>query len=228
MTVEAAGAAVAVVVAIVVVAIRLRGVVPPRRGVGAMAGRSSRRPPVRWRRTAYDPRPDEVADWCELVARTLRSGSSLSGAIAAGAEVDSTMAPIAATVIRQASRGEPLAVSLDAVRVDPSSAARLGIAVLRSCARFGGPTAAPLERAAATLRARDAVAAEQRAHSAQARLSARVLTLIPIALLALLATTDGTVRAAIVTPAGATVVILGAALNCLGLMWMRRIIGRPR
>ena len=61
--------------------------------------------------------------------------------------------------------------------------AGLAFTVLRSCARFGGPAAAPLERAAATLRARDAVAAEQQAQSAQARLSARVLTLVPIALL---------------------------------------------
>jgi tight adherence protein B len=228
MTVDAAGAAVAAVVAVVVVAIRLRSIVPPGRGVGAMPGGGQRRLAVRWRRRPSDPRADEVADWCELVARALRSGSSLSRAIAAGAAVDSAMAPIAATVMRQAGRGEPLVVALDAVGVDPSSAAGLAVAVLRSCARFGGPAAAPLQRAAATLRARDAVLAEQRAHSAQARLSARVLTLIPIALLALLATTDATVRAAIATPAGATVVVLGAALNGVGSLWMRRIIGQPR
>jgi tight adherence protein B len=228
MTADSVGAAAAAVVAVVVVAFRLRTVVPPVRGVGATSTARARRPAVRWRRTPVEPRPDEVADWCELVARALRSGSSLSASIAAGATVDSAMGPIAAIVTRQAARGEPLVVALDAVDVDPSSAAGLGIAVLRSCARFGGPAAAPLERAAATLRAREAVLAEQRAHSAQARLSARVLTLIPIALLALLATTDGTVREAIVTPTGASVVMLGAALNGLGSLWMRHIIGRPR
>ena len=138
------------------------------------------------------------------------------------------MAPIAATVIRQVGRGESLVAALDTAGIDPSSASGLTVAVLRSCARFGGPAAAPLERAAATLRTREAVLAEQRAHSAQARLSARVLTLIPIALLALLAATDGTVRTAVVTPAGAAVVALGAVLNGLGSLWMRRIIGRPR
>jgi tight adherence protein B len=228
MTVDSVGAAAAAVLTVVVVAFRLRSVVPPGRDVGATSAARPRRQVVRWRRAPADPRPDEVADWCELVARALRSGTSLSGSIAAGAAVDSAMAPMAATVMRQAARGEPLVVALDAVRVDPSSAAGLGIAVLRSCARFGGPAAAPLERAAATLRAREAVLAEQRAHSAQARLSARVLTLIPVALLALLATTDAKVRAAILTPAGATVVVLGAALNGLGSLWMRRIIGRPR
>ena len=100
--------------------------------------------------------------------------------------------------------------------------------MLRSCAHFGGPAAAPLERAAATLRAREAVAAEQQAQSAQARLSARVLTLVPIALLVMLAATDHKVRSAITTPAGIAVVTLGALLNTAGALWMRHIIGRPR
>jgi tight adherence protein B len=100
--------------------------------------------------------------------------------------------------------------------------------VLRSCSRFGGPAATPLERAAATLRARAAVAAEQQAQSAQAQLSARVLTFVPIALLTLLAVTDGKVRAAIGTPAGLAVVVLGGLLNLAGALWMRRIIGRPK
>jgi tight adherence protein B len=228
MTIHAFGAAVATALAVVVVAFRLRIVVTPGRDVGAVSGGRLRRPAIRWWPAKGDPRPDEVADWCELVARALRSGSSLSAAIAAGAAADSAMAPIVGTVLRQVGRGESLAGALDTAGVDSSSAAGLTVTVLRSCARFGGPAAAPLERAAATLRAREAVLAEQRAHSAQARLSARVLTLIPIALLALLATTDGTVRTAVVTPVGAAVVMLGAVLNGLGSLWMRRIIGRPR
>lgn len=228
MTIHAVVAAGATALAVVVIAARLQIRVPPGRDVGALPGDRPRLPAIRRRPTTGDPTPDDVADWCDFVARALRSGSSLSAAMAAGAASGSAMAPIAATVMRHVGRGEPLVVAFDAAGADPSSAAGLAVAVLRSCARFGGPAAAPLERAAATLRARDAVLAEQRAHSAQAHLSARVLTLIPVALLALLATTDGTVRAAVVTPAGAAVVMLGAALNGLGSLWMRRIIGRPR
>ena len=117
------------------------------------------------------------------------------------------MAAVVAPVVR---RGQPRRVARRRPRRRPASTrrARAGLAftVLRSCARFGGPAAAPLERAAATLRARDAVAAEQLAQSAQARLSARVLTLVPVALLALLAITDPKVRAAVATPAGLAVV----------------------
>ena len=136
------------------------------------------------RRAEPEPTADEVADWCELVARSLRSGSSLTAAMAAGAvdRFDDGADRRARCVQSRAaaSRSSPPSMPPTSTR---SSAAGLAFTVLRSCARFGGPAAAPLERAAATLRARDAVAAEQRAQSAQARLSARVLTLVPIALL---------------------------------------------
>ena len=138
------------------------------------------------------------------------------------------MSRVVAPVVHQVGRGESLVDALDRAGVDPASDAGLALTVLRSCARFGGPAAAPLERAAATLRARDAVAAEQQAQSAQARLSARVLTLVPIALLVLLAITDPKVRSALATPAGIAAVMLGGLLNAGGALWMRRIIGRPR
>jgi tight adherence protein B len=225
---DAVYAAAAASLAVVVVAARGSARVPvprpPATGLDA-PGRSLR---IRRRRPNPVPRPDDVADWCDLVARSLRSGSSLTAAVAEGATAESPMAGVVAPVVRQVGRGESLVSALDGAGVDPASAAGLALAVVRACACFGGPAAAPLERAAATLRAREAVAAEQRAQCAQALLSARVLTLVPLALLALLATTDAKVRTAVTTPAGATAVVLGAALNATGGLWMRRIIGRPR
>jgi tight adherence protein B len=187
-----------------------------------------RRLPLQFVRGVPQPAPDDVADWCELVARSLRSGSSLTAAVTAGAATESSMATVVEPVVRHVTRGEPLAVALDGAGIDPVSPAGLAFTVLRSCARFGGPAAIPLERAAATLRVRAAVAAEQRAQSAQAQLSARVLTLVPLALLALLVVTDAKVRSAVGTPAGLAVVVLGVLLNASGALWMRRIIGRPK
>ena len=143
------------------------------------------------------------------------------------------MSRVVAPVVRRVARGDSLLAALDASLrpddgIDAASDAGLALTVLRSCACFGGPAATPLQRAAATLRARDAVAAEQLAQSAQARLSARVLTLVPVFLLALLAVTDPKVRATLTTPAGLALVGLGALLNLAGALWMRRIIGRPR
>ena len=100
--------------------------------------------------------------------------------------------------------------------------------MLRSCAELGGPAASPLERVAATLRGRNAIREEQLAQSAQARMSARVMTMVPVGMLALLAGTDPNVRTAIGTPPGFAAVSVGAILNVTGWWWMQRIVGRPR
>ncbi len=179
-------------------------------------------------RRSTQPACDEVADWCDTVARSLRSGSSLTAAVVAEAAGQSRMSELIAPLVQRVERGESLVDALDRSGIEPVTAAGLALTVLRSCARFGGPAATPLERAAATLRARAAIAAEQQAQCAQARLSARVLTLVPLALLVLLAITDHKVRAVITNPAGFAVVLLGGLLNATGALWMRRIIGRPR
>ena len=56
-------------------------------------------------------------------------------------------------------------------------ASSLALGVLHACADLGGPAAQPLDRTASTLRARAADLADREVHSAQARLSAVVLTL---------------------------------------------------
>src|SRR5262245_16174771 len=114
MTMHAVGAAGAIALAVAVIAARLQMIVPPGRDLGALSEDRRRRPAIRRRRSTGDPTPDDVADWCDFVARALRSGSSLSAAMAAGAASDSAMAPIAATVMRHVDRGEPLVVALDA------------------------------------------------------------------------------------------------------------------
>jgi tight adherence protein B len=224
---DAVGAAVSASLAVAVLAAGLTARHPSAR-VPAVAARRRRLLRARFARGMPPPGPDEVADWCELVARALRSGSSLTAAVTAAAAGESSVAAVVEPVTRHVSRGEPLVVALDGAAVDPASPVGLAFTVLRSCARFGGPAAIPLERAAVTLRARAAVVAEQRAQSAQAQLSARVLTLVPIALLGLLVVTDSKVRAALGTPAGLVVVVLGGLVNAAGALWMRRIIGRPK
>ena len=71
-------------------------------------------------------------------------------------------------------------------------------------------------------------AAERRTQSAQARLSAVVMTVLPLAMLGLLLVTSSTTRQAATTPLGLLVIATGAVLNLAGWRWMRRIIvGRP-
>ena len=168
----------------------------------------------------------EVAVWCEALARAARSGSTLIEAIRDVDPPASCRDAIDAVSLALA-RGRSMSAALDAVR-SPSPHLTLALGVLQACAHHGGRPAEPLDRAAATLRARAMAAAERRTQSAQARLSAVVMTVLPLAMLGLLLVTSSTTRQAATTPLGLLVIATGAVLNLAGWRWMRRIIvGRP-
>lgn len=191
---------------------RLESLRPGRRGRSRLVGRRRARP----------PQPDELAVWCDALSRSVRSGATLTAALRAvaapaaiGREIDDIRFAL--------ERGSTLRAALDGV--DPASPhLRLAVVVLRACASHGGPSAEPIDRAAAALRMRAALDAERRTQSAQARMSAVVMTLLPISMLALLVATSSSVRAAVVSPAGVVVVVAGAGLNAAGWTWMRRVI----
>ncbi len=91
---------------------------------------------------------------------------------------------------------------------------------------LGGPAAATLDAAAAQLRERVALQAEAQVHSAQARLSARVLTAVPVVFCLWNVATSPTVRAAWLGPIGMVCAVVGGVLNLTGWWWMRRIVAR--
>jgi Flp pilus assembly protein TadB len=75
------------------------------------------------------------------------------------------------------------------------------------------------------LRERRAARAERRAHGAQARLSARVLTVVPICFAAWSAVASERTRDVYLSSAaGGLSAAIGLALNLAGWRWMRRII----
>jgi Flp pilus assembly protein TadB len=108
--------------------------------------------------------------------------------------------------------------------VDASADVRLVLDVVRVAARLGGPPAAAIDRTGSTLRVRAADCEERAAHAAQARLSAHVLTAVPLAMLALMATLDPDVGHAVATPIGSLCILFGLGLNLAGWTWMRRIV----
>jgi tight adherence protein B len=174
---------------------------------------------TRWatRREAHDAA--ELAAVLDTVSRRCSSGESLGVALGAALQPGTALTEVAIVL----HHGGTVHDALEAVQsTNPDII--LAVHVLALCAEQGGNVSESLDRAAATLRERHGVRLERRAHSAQARLSARVLTVVPIAFASWTLATTPTVRAFTVTPAGLACLALGAAANVAGWRLMARAI----
>lgn len=192
------------------------------------ARRDSQRHPSTHRRRWSWPRrrppvEQHLAEWCTNAARTVRSGVSLPDAVDQATADVQALAPVFAPVQQAQQRGVSLSTALDRVAHDNASVA-LVVAVVRTCARLGGSAAAPLDRTAAVMHARLTALAERRVQSAQARMSALVMTTTPFAVLALLVALESSVRSSFGLTATWVCLTVGVFLNVVGWTWMRRII----
>jgi Flp pilus assembly protein TadB len=175
--------------------------------------------------------PGAVAEWCDALARSLRAGTTLRSALMSIEPTDPALAHRSQAVRQALGRGAIVSTAVIGLHPDPASRPQqqsphlaLAAAVLATSGSIGGPAAASLDRLAGALRLRVADGQERSAHSSQARLSAHVLTFVPLALLALLAVTDSDVRAVLSQPTGVALVSIGLALNLVGWWWMRCIV----
>ena len=193
-------------------------VVESGRGVQRVSTRSARRSEQR------PPSAKAVAEWCDDLARQLRSGSTLRDAMTTTLPNDPATRRVTTEVRHRLDRGRSL---VDACEPPSNAGAhlRLAIIVITTAARLGGSPAPAIDRTAATLRQRAVDADERNVQAAQARLSAHVLTAVPLAMLLLLLATDDDVRAATTSALGAACIGVGLSLNAIGSAWMRRIIG---
>lgn len=169
------------------------------------------------------PTPSDVAAWCDDLARSVRSGSSLRDALLTVMPVDASTAAATATMRLAIDRGAPVAaavVRIGAVGQD----LRTALSVIAIASRLGGPCAAAIDRTAMTLRQRAADADERGVQAAQARLSSHVMTAVPLLMLGVLFATDDDVRVVTVSPIGATCIVAGLTLNATGSWWMHRIV----
>jgi tight adherence protein B len=166
-----------------------------------------------------------LPDALDAIARSLRSGASLRLAI--GEAAAGPLADDLGRVARDAADGVPLGVALDAwAAARPLPGVRLATAALGLGAETGGASAQAVDGVAATLRVHLAIAGEVRALSSQARMSALVIVLAPIAFTLLATSTDGrTARFLFATPFGWLCLALGLGLDAVGWLWMRRITG---
>jgi len=163
-----------------------------------------------------------VASWCDDIVRQVRSGSTLREALT-GVPDDSPTARATAPLRLAIDRGFSIP---DAVgRVDDAGPhVRLALGVLAATSRIGGPAAASVDRTAMALRQRAADLDERSIQAAQARLSAHVMTAVPLLMLGVLTATDADVRTVAMSPIGASCITAGLLLNLSGWWWMHRIV----
>lgn len=184
---------------------------------------------VRTRRGRADARLEEALPGAlEAVARSLRSGASLRQAVEEAGAAAGTGRVLAGELSRaaaEAAQGASLVSALEGVGARrPLPGVRLGVAALCLGAETGGAQARAVDGVAATVRERLAVAAELRALSSQARISALVIGLAPIGFGAFAAATDPrTSQFLLHTSAGLILLIAGLILDALGWLWMQHL-----
>jgi tight adherence protein B len=151
----------------------------------------------------------------DTIAAEVRGGSSLRSAVAAGA----ASAGLNGVALNPAST-----LSVVPMLTSPDPAEAVVLQTVSVAAVLGGAAATTLESGAALLRERAAVRAEVVAHAAQARLSARVLTAVPLVFAAWSVAASRSFRAAVCSPPGAICATAGMLCNLTGWWWMGRIV----
>jgi tight adherence protein B len=184
----------------------------------------------RWSQTRSRPEQELLSRSraLEAIARLTEANSTVEHAIADIGEHPDVPVELRSIVDRRR-RGRTLEEAVDDVSRDLQGATTV-LAALSTVASVRGRISATLDDAAAMLRDDASLIAERRVHSAQARASGVVLSLLPLAFAAWSVGTDSNVRTFLIaSPAGWACVAVGLALNVGGWRWMRRITnGTPR
>lgn len=170
---------------------------------------------------------DQLPDMLQLIASSLRSGLSLPQALdAVVREGSQPAAGEFSRVLAEARIGASLEDALDAVAVRMDSVdLRWTVMAIRIQREVGGNLAEVLSQTVATMRERAGLRRHVRALSAEGRLSAYVLSALPLALATWLFLTDRSYLSPLwTTPLGVLLVIGGAVLFVVGVFWMRAAV----
>lgn len=164
----------------------------------------------------------------DQITRQLRSGVSLPVAVrsaAAGAVDEATL-----QLADELAAGSALLPAVEQWRCAcPTPARALVAAALALASEAGGSVASVLDGVSDTLRDRVALDREVAALSSQARASAAVLVVAPVAFAVLAATADRRVADVLLgRPIGWACMAAGVALDAVAALWMSHLVGRAR
>ena len=199
---------------------------------GAVVGGGCAIAVLRWRSRRANRVPAAVAqerfaDAIASLAAAVRAGASLPQAIGyAAGEAEVPIRAAMEALVGDLDVGVPIEQALEAWRVaTPGPDTDLVVGALELHRRSGGDLPAVLDQVISSIRARVSVAREVRSLTAQARLSAWILGLLPVGFFAFLwVTARSDVQGALGTSIGVVCVVLGLVLEGGAILWIRSLI----
>lgn len=180
---------------------------------------------------AHDRLVAALPEAIELVARALRSGSSLSQALAeAAAATNGSLGAALDRIVTGTQRGEALTHALARfVEGSPRPEVRVAGAALAMAAEAGGGPSRALDGVSESLRDRERLGREIAALTSQARTSAIVLIGLPVVFVLVYGAVDGSALSFLLQDdLGRLCLIVGLALDLVGWLWMRRLVTHVR
>ncbi len=176
--------------------------------------------------TSIPRTPLAITDFLDAIARDVRSGFSLSASFVQCSDRqqvhDSWSEPIAQRLLRGVTLSDALT---ECALPTWSPEIRFASRTLAVASAGGAGVAPAIEHSASVLREQHGLALDRDIQSAQAQLSTKVLTWLPIAVFAWICATDPIARLFLLsTPAGMGCVATGITLNVCGRKWMSRVV----
>jgi Flp pilus assembly protein TadB len=171
--------------------------------------------------------PPSITDFLDAIARDVRSGFSLASSFVQCSDQQLDDNHWSQPVAQQCLRGVVLADALVECALPTwTPEIRFASRTLAVASAGGAGVAPALEHSASVLREQQGLMLDRDVQTAQAQLSTKVLTWLPIAVFAWIAITDPIARSFLLsTPTGMCCVATGITLNVAGRKWMSRVVG---
>jgi len=170
--------------------------------------------------------PLAITDFLDAIARDVRSGFSLASSFVQCSDQQSDDNHWSQPVAQQCLRGVVLADALVECALPTwTPEIRFASRTLAVASAGGAGVAPALEHSASVLREQQSLILDRDVQAAQAQLSTKVLTWLPIAVFAWIAITDPVARLFLLsTPLGMCCVVTGITLNVSGRKWMSHVV----
>lgn len=168
----------------------------------------------------------QLPDALQLMAGALRTGFGLAQSI--GAVTRDAADPVAeefSRVMQEVRLGAELEDALDGLAARMCSYdLELIVMAIRTAREIGGNMAEVLQTAVATMRERMQLGRQVRVLTAEGRLSAKLLTGLPVLMAGyLLVFKKGYLQPLYTTPVGVIMLVLGVVLLVVGSLWLRKL-----